>query len=73
MGLVQKLMGHKHIKDTQKYARYDRDLVDAELTYANRMVFGNGEVLSVNELKRSALLSRLSAVESQLKGEECAS
>jgi len=66
LGIVQKLIGHRQAKDTAKYARYDRDLLDAELKYANMMLFGNGTVRSVNELKRAALLSRLAEVESQL-------
>lgn len=69
LGLVQKLMGHRQAKDTAKYARYDRDLLEAELRYANMMVFGNGKVRSVNELKRAALLVRLAEVETQLKTE----
>ncbi|WP_028449422.1 tyrosine-type recombinase/integrase [Chitinibacter tainanensis] len=66
LGLVQKLMGHCQAKDTAKYARYDRDILDAELAYANLMVFGNGKTRSVNELKRQALLHRLSEVEARL-------
>ncbi|WP_337882165.1 tyrosine-type recombinase/integrase [Chromobacterium haemolyticum] len=69
LGLVQKLMGHRQAKDTAKYARYDRDLLEAELRYANMMLFGNDKVRSVNELKRAALLSRLAEVESLLKAE----
>lgn len=66
IGIVQKLMGHRQIKDTAKYARYDRDILEAELKYANMVVFGTTNVRSVNELKRAALLSRLAEVESQL-------
>lgn len=69
LGIVQKLMGHRQAKDTAKYARYDRDLLDAELKYANLKLFGNGEVRSVNELKRAVLLSRLAEAESQLRKE----
>lgn len=67
LGLVQKLMGHRQAKDTAKYARHDKDLIDAELKYANFVVFGNGKVRSVYELKRAALLARLAEVESQIK------
>lgn len=67
LGLVQKLMGHRQAKDTAKYARHDKDLLEAELKYANLMVFGNGKVRSVYELKRAALLTRLADVEMQLK------
>ncbi|ENO78437.1 Tyr recombinase activity site-specific recombination Tyr recombinase activity [Thauera sp. 63] len=70
IGIVQKLMGHRQAKDTAKYARYDRDLLEAELKYANMMLFGNGKVRSVNELKRAALLSRLAEVEAQLEENE---
>lgn len=70
LGIVQKLMGHRQAKDTAKYARYDRDRLEAELMYANKMLFGNGKVRSVNELKRAALLSRLAEVEAQLKEDE---
>lgn len=66
LGIVQKLMGHKQAKDTAKYARYDRDLLEAELQYANMMLYGNGEVKSLHELKRNALLERLRQVEDQL-------
>lgn len=69
LGLVQKLMGHRQAKDTAKYARHDRDLLEAELSYANLMVFGNGKVRSVHELKRQALLQRLAEVEAKLKEE----
>lgn len=69
LGLVQKLMGHRQAKDTAKYARYDRDLLEAELKYANLMVFGNGKTRSVHELKRQALLQRLAEVEAKLKEE----
>lgn len=72
IGIVQKLMGHRQAKDTAKYARYDRDLLEAELKYANLMLFGNGKVRSVNELRRAALLSRLAEVESLLKKEGAA-
>jgi integrase len=69
IGIVQKLLGHRQVKDTAKYARYDKDLLEAELRYANMTLFGNGKVRSVNELKRAALLSRIAEVESQLKAE----
>ena len=62
-------MGHRQAKDTAKYARYDRDLLEAELKYANLMVFGNGKTRSVHELKRQALLQRLAEVEAKLKEE----
>jgi integrase/recombinase XerD len=69
MGVVQKLMGHKNIKDTEKYAHYDKDVLDAELGFANMLLYGDGTGLSVNELKRRALLSRLAQVEAELEKE----
>lgn len=69
LGIVQKLMGHKHAKDTAKYARDDKDLLEADLMYANMMLYGNGEVKSINELKRNALLVKLRQVEEQLAAE----
>lgn len=69
LGIVQKLMGHKHAKDTAKYARDDKDLLEVELRYANMMLYGNGEVKSLIELKRNALLEKLRQVEAQLAAE----
>jgi integrase/recombinase XerD len=66
IGMVQKLMGHKTLKATEKYARYDTDLIEVELCYANRMVFENGEAKSLNQLKKEALLSKLKMVEREL-------
>lgn len=71
--LVQKLMGHRQAKDTEKYARYDKDLQEAELKHANQIIFGNGTVRSVNELKREALLRRLEDVDALLQKEKEAS
>lgn len=66
--LVQKLMGHAQINTTMKYARYDQDLIEAELAHANQMVFGTGTPISLVDLKKSALLSRLAELEQQLAG-----
>lgn len=69
MGTVQKLLGHKHAKDTAKYARYDMDLVRAELLHANMQLFSHSEVMSINEIKRNILLDRLAHVEKELAKE----
>lgn len=66
LGIVQKLLNHKQIKDTEKYAQYDKDLYEAELNYANMMVYKNGDTTSLNELKRNALLKKLLDLESEL-------
>jgi integrase/recombinase XerD len=69
IGLVQKIMGHRQIKDTAKYARYDRDLLYAELQHANMALFCGDEALSVNQIIRAALLKRLAEVENKLEQE----
>lgn len=69
LGVVQKLMGHQHAKNTAKYARYDKDLLESELQYANMMIYGNGEMRSLNEMKRTALLAKLRKVEEQIETE----
>lgn len=66
IGVVQKLMGHRSQRSTEKYARHDKDLIEAELRFANQMVFNNGQAKSIAELKREALLSRLAVVEKEL-------
>lgn len=66
MGMVQKLMGHKTRRATEKYARHDMDLIEVELQYANLTVFEHGEAKSLIQLKHAALLSKLEAVESEL-------
>lgn len=66
IGMVQKLMGHTTQRATEKYARHSMDLIAAELGYANQMVFGCGEVKTLQQLKREALLSRLAVVEKDL-------
>lgn len=68
MGIVQKLMGHKTQRATEKYARHDWDLIETELRYANLIVFEHGEAKSLIQLKREALLAKLEAVERELSG-----
>lgn len=69
IALVQKLMGHRQIKDTAKYALYDRDLLEAELHYANMALYGSGELTSLNVMKRNALLAKLRQVENEIANE----
>jgi integrase/recombinase XerD len=69
IGTVQKIMGHKHAKDTAKYAKYDMDLLNMELHHANLQLFSHGEVVSLNEFKRKILLARLAKVEEQMNQE----
>lgn len=64
--LVQKLMGHANLKSTMKYARYDQDLIEAELAYANQMVFGTGVSKSLADMQMAALLSRVAELEQMI-------
>lgn len=66
IGVVQKLMGHKTQRATEKYAQHDMDLIEVELRYANLMVFGDGDAKSINHLKLEALQAKVRAVEREL-------
>lgn len=70
IGLVKQLMGHKSITSTERYARHDVDLLQAELAFANAMVFGSGAVKSLNQMKRDALQAKLTAVERAIDEED---
>lgn len=63
MPMVQKLMGHATQGATEKYARHDQDLIQAELEYANALVFGTKTPMTLLEMKRGALLRQLAEVE----------
>lgn len=71
VGIVQKLMGHSNIKSTERYARHDNDLIEAELVYANNMIFANGQTKSLNVIKKEILLSKLLIVEKDIKQDIC--
>lgn len=64
IAIVQKIMGHSTIEATQKYARHDKDLIAAELEYANSLVYENSENLSLLELKKKVLRKQLIDLES---------
>jgi len=68
--LVQKLMGHSSAKSTSQYARYDQDLIAAELRHANMILVGPGNHTSLAALKREALLQRLKMLEADMALEE---
>jgi len=72
MGLVKQLMGHKSIASTERYARHDLDVLEAELAYANAMVFGTAAGKSANQMKRDVLQSRLRTVEQAIEQEHAA-
>jgi integrase/recombinase XerD len=71
VGVVQKLMGHSNIKSTERYARHDSDLIEAELVYANNMIFKNGQTKPLNVIKKEILLSKLLIVEEHIKQDIC--
>lgn len=65
--VVQQLMGHKTLKATMKYARYDEDLIRAELRHANAMIFSGGKSKSLLQLKLEALTAQVRKVESEMR------
>lgn len=67
MGIVQQMMGHAELKSTQKYARHDRDLIMAELKYANAMLFERGFTKSLLQMKLEALNAQVRKVEEDIK------
>ncbi|WP_156135964.1 tyrosine-type recombinase/integrase [Delftia sp. ZNC0008] len=69
IGLVKHLMGHNSVTSTERYARHDTDLLQIELAFANTMVFGNGSIKSLNQMKRDALQAKLAAVEISILAE----
>ena len=70
MGVVQQMMGHADLKSTQKYARHDKDLIMAELRYANAMLFGKGFTKSLLQMKLEALNAQVLKVEADVKAEQ---
>lgn len=67
MAVVQKIMGHRSRDATEKYARVDKDLITAELAFANDLVFGRDTPMTLLELKRNALLKQLADVEEAIQ------
>jgi len=66
IGVVQQMMGHAELKSTEKYARYDQDLIDAELRFANAMVFGRNGVKSLGQMKLDALNNQVLKVQAEI-------
>jgi integrase len=64
VAIVQKIMGHATLTATQKYARYDKDLISIELEYANNLICHNDN-LSLLEMKKRALISQIEDLEKQ--------
>jgi integrase len=70
LSFVQKMMGHDDPDSTKVYARRDNDLVETDLAHANRMMlFGDRHRMSITEMKREVILSRLKSVEEQMREE----
>ena len=72
MGIVQQMMGHAALNSTQKYARHDKDLIMAELRYANAMLFGRGFTKSLLQMKLETLNAQVRKVEAAIKEEQLA-
>jgi integrase len=68
IALVKILMGHANIASTEVYARRDIDLVEADLAYANELVFGRTPK-SLNELRADVLLAKLASIEAAIASE----
>lgn len=67
MAVVKQLMGHVEVRSTEVYARHDRDLAEEDIAFANSTMFGREPAKRITELKKEILLSRLAAVETQLR------
>lgn len=67
MTMVQQLMGHAQIKHTEKYARYDKDLLKAEIEAANRAIFGKGLPPNLLQLQIQALEVQISTLQANLR------
>lgn len=72
IGLVKQLMGHANIKSTERYARHDVELFQAELAYANFMLFGSGATKTLNQMRREVLQAKLAIVERAIAQEATA-
>jgi integrase/recombinase XerD len=64
--MVQQLLGHADIKQTLKYAKYDKDLMKLVLKNANQTLFRHGIPLNLLELKILALQNQLTKAQAQL-------
>ncbi len=64
--MVQQLMGHADVKQTLKYAKYDKDLIKLEIQHANKVLFRHGTPKRLLELKLDALNVQVVRVAAQL-------
>ncbi|MCP5762128.1 hypothetical protein NL346_26405, partial [Klebsiella pneumoniae] len=60
------------IKSTERYARHDVELFQAELAYANFMLFGSGATKTLNQMRREVLQAKLAIVERAIAQEATA-
>lgn len=67
--LVQQLMGHSSMKQTLRYARYDKDLLKLESEAAQRAVFQRGAPTSLLQMQFLAVNSQLKKIEAALKAD----
>lgn len=70
--MVQQLMGHADVKQTLKYARFDKDLLKLELQHANNVLFRHGTPKRLVELKLEALDFQVARIRDQLANETSA-
>jgi integrase len=66
---VQQMMGHSNVNSTKKYAKYDTDLIEQELEYANKMVYDGSAPESIVEIKLKALNVLAKKLEQELNME----
>ncbi len=64
--MVQQLLGHADVKQTLKYAKFDKDLLKLEIQNANRVLFRQGTPKRLLELKLEALNAQVTKVQAQL-------
>lgn len=60
MPVVKLLLGHASVTSTERYAKNDKDILRANIEYANRAIYEGGSALTLNELKIRILLEEAS-------------
>jgi hypothetical protein len=68
IGLVRVVMGHALIKSTEKYAVLDKDLIHAQLQFANLQVFHRGETKRQLDFKVKALEEQINKIRNLHEG-----
>lgn len=64
---IGKLLGHKTLAATEKYAHIEKEMEEIQIAYANAVVHQGNSVKSFIEMKRDVLLHKLNEVEGALK------